>query len=86
MITPDLILKYSLALDELAFETPVPKYSNVMTDERISTLFEVFQKNLPPKKPVEDAQVVEATFDDKIGIKYVDFSNSDDEFLEEDGL
>lgn len=53
MITPYLILKHTLNMDELILEHPIPKYSNVMTDERISTLFEVFQKNLPPKKPVE---------------------------------
>lgn len=52
MITPDMILKYSLMLPDLELEIPVPKYSGIMTDERIETLFKVFQENLPPKKPV----------------------------------
>lgn len=50
MITPDLILKYSLSIPELNLEFPVPKLSKIMTDDRIATLFTVFQKNLPPKK------------------------------------
>jgi hypothetical protein len=49
-ITPDMILKYSLDIEELTLEYPVPTYSNVMSEERISELFEVFKKNLPPKK------------------------------------
>jgi hypothetical protein len=49
-ITPDMILKYSLDMEELTLDFAVPKYSNVMTDERIASLFDVFCKNLPPKK------------------------------------
>lgn len=52
MITPDSILNYTLALEELTLTTPIPSYSNVMTEERITNLFEVFKKNLPPKKKV----------------------------------
>ncbi len=51
-ITPDSVLKYTLAMDELEFKSPVPTYSLTMSDERIGQLFEVFKKNLPPKKPV----------------------------------
>jgi hypothetical protein len=51
-ITPDLILKYTLNMDELVFETPIPTFSSVLTEERISVLFEAFEKNLPPKKIV----------------------------------
>ena len=65
-ITPDLILKYTLALDELALETPVPKYSSIMSDERITELFEVFQKNLPPKKPTEVTAAVGGAGDSDI--------------------
>ena len=48
-ITPELILKYTLSLDELKLENPVPKYSSVLSEERITNLFKVFTKNLPPK-------------------------------------
>ena len=63
-ITPELVLKYTLTLNELEFEHPVPVFSSVMSDERITQLFEVFQKNLPPKKPIEavEAIVDEPTF------------------------
>jgi len=50
MITPDSILKYTLALEELNLGIPVPSYINIMTEERIANLFDVFKKNLPPKK------------------------------------
>lgn len=52
MITPDSILNYTLALEELTLSTSIPTYSNVMTQERITNLFEVFKQNLPPKKEV----------------------------------
>lgn len=51
MITPDLVLKYTLKLEELELETPIPTFSSVMSDERVAQLFDVFGKNLPPKKP-----------------------------------
>lgn len=52
MITPDSILNYTLALEELYLPTSIPIYSNIMTQERITNLFEVLKKNLPPKKEV----------------------------------
>ena len=51
-ITPEHVLKYTLNMDELEFQSPIPSFSFTMTDERIGQLFEVFKKNLPPKKPV----------------------------------
>ena len=56
-ITPELVLKYTMTLDELEFEYPVPTFSSVMSDERIGQLFEVFKKNLPPKKPVVETSI-----------------------------
>lgn len=52
VITPDLVLKYTLTLDELDFSEPVPAFTKVMTDVKIAELFDIFQKNLPPKKIV----------------------------------
>jgi hypothetical protein len=49
-ITPDLVLKYTLSMEELDFGITVPTFSSVMSDERIGVLFETFKKNLPPKK------------------------------------
>jgi hypothetical protein len=56
MITPELVLKYTLTMDELVFNHTVPKYSSVMTDGRINELFNVFIKNLPPapKAPITE--------------------------------
>ena len=51
-ITPDLVLKYTLTIDELEFGS-VPSFTSIMSDERIGLLFEVFQKNLPPKKLID---------------------------------
>lgn len=62
MITPDMILKYSLLLPELELEFSVPKFSNTMTDEQIENLFTVFQKNLPPKKIKNVVQDNESIF------------------------
>lgn len=58
MITPDSILKYTLALEELNLAIPVPTYINIMTEERIANLFEVFKKNLPPKKEVKTDEIL----------------------------
>jgi hypothetical protein len=52
-INPQLVLKYSLLLDELNFEYPVPLFSNAMSLLRIEKLFLSFQKNLPPKSTSE---------------------------------
>jgi hypothetical protein len=60
-ITPHLILKYTLSMDELVFDTPIPTFSSVLTEERISLLFEAFKKNLPPKNIVTTEPVTEET-------------------------
>ena len=69
IITPELILKYTLTLNELDFEHPVPKFSSIMSDERINQLFEVFKKNLPPKKPVSTVNInLSAVVDNDVSV------------------
>ncbi len=48
-ITPDLILNYTLQLDELDLPVTPPVYSNVLNSEEIKRLFDIIQANLPPK-------------------------------------
>lgn len=80
VITPDLILRYTLAMDELILPTVIPKYSNVMTDERIGNLFAVFKQNLPIKNDKSDDKSDEES-DDKSDEEFDDKSDdkSDDE-------
>ena len=51
-ITPELVLKCSLDLEELENSFEYGSYSKVFESEEISKLFETFQKNLPPKKKI----------------------------------
>lgn len=72
-ITPDLILKYTLSMDELEFGT-VPSFSSTMSYERISLLFEAFKKNLPPKKLVDTDTKINSTeeIDDDVDVSSCD--------------
>ena len=61
IITPDIVLDCTLTLDELDISDigkPIPKYSKVMSDERIERMYNVFMDNLPKKKllPVDQAK------------------------------
>jgi hypothetical protein len=51
-ITPELVLKCSLDLEELENSFEFGSYSKEFESEEISKLFETFQKNLPPKKKI----------------------------------
>ena len=52
-ITPELVLKCSLDLEELENSFKFGSYSKVFESEEISKLFETYQKNLPPKKKID---------------------------------
>lgn len=56
-ITPDLILNYSLQMDELELPVIPPTYSKVLNKEEIKKLFEIIQNNLPPK-PVINTEYI----------------------------
>lgn len=50
MITPESILKYSLALEELNLNYNVPKYNKVLTERDVNLFYEVLKNNLAPSK------------------------------------
>jgi len=52
IITPEIVLEYTLDLDELVFEGEIPALTNSLSDTEIETLFTVFTKNIPPKKTI----------------------------------
>ena len=81
-ITPSIILKCSLDLEELAHSFQVGTFSKEFTPEEIDKLFMIFMKNLPPKKDLgisgtEDCETCKVDQDDGTDDDSYDSDGSD---------
>jgi len=58
-ITPDLVLKCTLNLNELVVDKQIKAYSKVMSDSRIERMYTIFMKNIPKKKTISEEKANE---------------------------
>jgi hypothetical protein len=64
-LTPTLVLKYSLVLDELTHSFEFGTFSKVYTPDEINRMFEIFKLNLPPKK-ISPGENVDGVMDENV--------------------
>jgi len=59
-LTPTLVLKCSLDLDELANSFKVGNFSKTLNSDEIEKIFKVFMKNIPPKTTNSHSQSIDS--------------------------
>ena len=55
IVTPEMVMLYSIDYDELHLPCSVPSYSAILSEDHVRDLFEAFVKNMPPKKSCSES-------------------------------